>query len=122
MAEVAEDPAREERIGMEAIVDAYGAEERSLGWYCYLDAKLAFPFRAECISKRTTSPLKVSEKVEVISMAPEEECERDMFVIVKWRGEELGVPLAQLKGIKLDEDSEEAIADWHYWVARGYEF
>jgi hypothetical protein len=29
----AKDNAREERIVMEAIVDAYGSEERAMGWY-----------------------------------------------------------------------------------------
>ncbi len=29
--------AREERITMEIIVDAYGSEEQAMGWYCYLD-------------------------------------------------------------------------------------
>ena len=33
---------------MEAIVDAYGSEERSMGWYYYLDNKLKFPFKARC--------------------------------------------------------------------------
>ena len=28
--------AREERIEMEVVVDAYGPEERAMGWYCYL--------------------------------------------------------------------------------------
>lgn len=27
------DEQREERIGMEIIVDAYGAEEQAMGWY-----------------------------------------------------------------------------------------
>src|SRR5690348_5684420 len=31
------DPIREDRIHNEAIVDAYGAEERAMGWYYYLE-------------------------------------------------------------------------------------
>lgn len=31
---------REERIGMEIIVDAYGPEEQAMGWYYYLEEKL----------------------------------------------------------------------------------
>lgn len=30
------DPIRETRIHIEAIADAYGPEERALGWYYYL--------------------------------------------------------------------------------------
>ena len=31
-----ESPDREERIEMEIVVDAYGAEKRAMGWYYYL--------------------------------------------------------------------------------------
>ena len=41
---VEKDEAREYRITMEIIVDAYGPEEQALGWYCYLEDKLRFPF------------------------------------------------------------------------------
>ena len=33
----------------------------------------------------------------------------------------LAVPLMQLEGIGVDEEAQQAIADWHYWVDRGYE-
>jgi hypothetical protein len=39
MANVKEDPDREERITMEAIVDAYGTEEQAIGWYYYSNSK-----------------------------------------------------------------------------------
>jgi hypothetical protein len=42
MSKVKQDPEREERITMEAIVDAYGAEEQAMGWYYYLDDKIQF--------------------------------------------------------------------------------
>jgi hypothetical protein len=45
-----------------------------------------------------------------------------MFVDVRWSGRTLAVPLAQLEAIDADRETQEAIADWHYWVARGYEF
>ena len=51
------DETREERITMEIIVDAYGSEEQAMGWYCYLDEKLNFPFFAKCIAERATSAL-----------------------------------------------------------------
>jgi len=34
------DEAREERIIMEVIVDAYGPEEQAIGWYNYLDEQI----------------------------------------------------------------------------------
>ena len=67
------DEAREERIQNEAIVDAYGPEEQALGWYCYLEDRITFPFKARCISSRTISPLRVVEVVEVLEMAGEDD-------------------------------------------------
>jgi hypothetical protein len=55
-------------------------------------------------------------------MAPEDECEHEVFVMTRWNRRDLAVPLAQLVGVRVDEETEQAIGDWHYWVARGYEF
>lgn len=122
MDRVPKDEEREERIANEAVVDAYGPEEQALGWCYHLEMKMLFPFRARCSVERLTSPLRVGDKVEVTEMAPEDECEQEMLVLVRWRGRDLAVPLAQLEGIAVDDDTAEAIADWHYWVARGYMF
>jgi hypothetical protein len=40
------DPDREDRIHNEAIADANGPEEQVMGWHCYLDDKIRFPFQA----------------------------------------------------------------------------
>ncbi|MBN2563792.1 MAG: calcium-binding protein [Phycisphaerae bacterium] len=114
--------AREQRITMEIVVDAYDESERAMGWYCYLENTLNFPFTARCCAKRAISPLKVGDDVEVIGMAPGEECEREMFVMIRWDRDRLAVPLAQLKAVKTDRETGTAIEDWHYWVARGYCF
>ncbi len=112
---------RKHRITDEIIVDAYGPEEQAMGWYYYLEDKLGFPFRAACMAERAISPLSVGEKVEVIGMAPETECEHEMFVQILWQERTLAVPLAQLKPVpQADKDTKEAIADWHYWVDQGY--
>ena len=106
---------------MEIVVDAYSPEEQALGWYYYLDSKLRFPFRAQCIAERVTSPLASSDQVEVTGMAPEEECEHDMLVMIRWERRGLAVPLSQLEGVDVDDETRQAIEDWHYWVARGYQ-
>ena len=59
MARLKENKARERRIEMEAVVDAYNSEERAMGWYYYLEERLKFPFKARCKSKREISPLRV---------------------------------------------------------------
>ncbi len=116
------DEDRENRIHMEIIVDAYGEEERAMGWYYYLDGQLSFPFTAQCTVRRAISPLMVGDEVEVIRMGPQEECEREIFVTIRWEREGLAVPLSQLEVIHADEQTEEAVEDWLYWVRSGYHF
>jgi hypothetical protein len=112
----------EDRLHMEIIVDAYGPEEQAMSWYYYLRDKLSCPFVAECVATRAISPLRKGDKVEVIGMAPEDECGHEMFVEIRWERRKLGVPLAQVKpGRSTDAATKEAVADWHYWVERGYE-
>ncbi|MBM0743956.1 calcium-binding protein [Phormidium sp. CLA17] len=115
------DEEREERITMEVVVDAYGPEEQAMGWYYYLQDTMQFPFTATCISKRRRSPLKESATVVVVGMAPENECDREMFVEIDWEGDTLAVPLIHLQAPAADADTQQAIADWHYWVNQGYE-
>lgn len=111
---------REERIAMEIIVDAYGPEEQAMGWYYYLEDKLQFPFTALCSARRAISPLQVEDEVEVIRMAPEEECENEMFVTIRWKKGGLAVQLVAINST--DEETKQAIDDWHYWVRMGYKF
>lgn len=122
MSKVERDEAREQRIEMEAVVDAYGEVERSMGWYYYLEGKLTFPFSARCVTKRAISPLTAGNRVKVMRMSPEEECEHNMFVTVLWKKKRLAVPLSQLEATDADDDTREGVADWHYWVRRGYQF
>jgi hypothetical protein len=117
------DEAREERIQMEIVVDCYNESERYSGWICYLEDKLEFPFRARCIAPRKASPLKSGEKVQIMGMLDEDWDEpSEIFVQARWQGRELGLPLAQLEGIEVSNHTAEAIADWHYWCARGFSF
>jgi len=121
MEQLPRDEQREERITMEIIVDAYGPEEQAMGWYYYLEDKLQVPFLARCTTQRAISPLLVGDEVEIVGMAPEEECEHEMFVLTRWERGTLALPLSQLEGIAVGERTRQAIEDWRYWVARGYE-
>ncbi len=40
----------------------------------------------------------------------------------EWQGRNLGVPLAQLEGIEVSNQTAEGIADWQYWCGHGYCF
>jgi hypothetical protein len=122
MREVPTDKTCERRITMEIVVDAYTESERAMGWYYYLEGALQFPFRARCIRRRIVSPLRRGDEVEVMRMAPAEECEYEMFVVIRRERHRLAVPLSQLEGIKIDRRTLQAIEDWHYWIKKGYEF
>jgi len=86
MRKPAKDPLREDRIQNEAIVDAYGPEEKAMSWYYYLENKIRFPFQAKCIVARLVSPLKRGETVEVRRLAPEDACSTDILVLIRWQG------------------------------------
>lgn len=117
-----QDKQREQRIQQEIVVDAHNAEEQAMGWYYHLEAQLSFPFRAKCIAPRAISPLRKGQEVEVVGLAPAEECEREMFITVTWDDRTLAVPLAQLQTTQANKATRQAVEDWHYWVDQGYEF
>jgi Calcium binding len=123
MAMMEQDPDREERITMEIIVDCYDAGEQYMGWYCYLEDNMKFPFPALCVEKRGKSPLKAGQEIEVIGMAEGEDYEQEMFVKIIWDVDDtLDVPLSQLQAPEADRKTKEALEDWHYWVDQGYGF
>ena len=113
---------REDRFTDEVIVDAYGEEERAMGWYYYAADNIAFPFKARCALKRSTSPLKAGDVVEVTGMAAEDDCMQELMVLIKWDDEDLAVPLIQLESPGSTGLTRQVLADWKYWVNRGYTF
>ena len=115
------DEEREQRITMEIMVDAYTPQEQAMGWYSSLEDRLQFPFVARCIAERGISPLRVGEEVEVVGMAPEAECQHEMFVLIRWERRPLAVPLVQLEGAAVDDQTRQVLEDWQYWVVQGNE-
>ena len=110
------DEAREERISMEIVVDAYDEEEQTMGWCGYLEDTLEMPFRARCCKERAISPLKVGDEVDVVGFAADE-CTREMFVEIPWEPKPtLAVPLSQLEVVRGSKATRQAVEDWHYWV------
>jgi hypothetical protein len=116
------DRTRERRILDEIVVDAYGPEERAMGWYCFLEDKIAFPFTAKCVAERSVSPLKKGEEVEVLGLAKEDDCMAEIFVLIRFAGRKLGVPLSQVEAVEGKLETREAVEDWHYWVTMSYTF
>jgi hypothetical protein len=113
MAKAKRDPQRERRIQQEIVVDAHDAQEQAMGWYYYLEEQLRFPFPGKCIAQRAISPLHRGQEVEVVGLAPAEECEHERFVMVTWEQPTLAVPLAQLEAIPADKATQQAVEDWH---------
>jgi hypothetical protein len=123
MRQIAKDKTREERIADNVTVDAYGSEEVLSGWICYLEDSLAFPFEAECIEERKISPLLKGEKITALELLSDDmNIDSEFFILIEWSGRKMGVPLAQLKPLKADKETKQAVEDWQYWKARGYEF
>ena len=113
MKKIPENKAREERIANEVTVDAYGSEEVMVGWLTYLQDNLACPFEAECIEEMKISPLREGEKVTVLELIDaDENLGGDFFVLTEWSGRKMGVPLAQLKPLKGEKETKQAIEDW----------
>ncbi len=115
------DGMREDRIARAIVVDAYTPEEVALGWYYYLEKTLQFPFPARWLSS-SSATLAEGEAVEVIGMPPEETCDRAIYVLIAYDGDELTVPLMNIQAPTGDALTQQAIADWHYWIDQGYVF
>lgn len=61
--------------------------------------------------------------VDAVGMADEDECQREMFVNIRWDGDTLATPPAQLDQADVeDNDTIQTVEDWHYWIEMGYEF
>ncbi|ACC82355.1 calcium-binding protein [Nostoc punctiforme] len=126
MPNVEADENREHRIKTEIIVDAEDKEDRAMGWYYYLEEALNFPFMAKWTKKGRKSGSSEEKEVEVLGMAPDDECLKDMLVEVAYiNGKDEDVysaKLSEIAAIDADSETQEAIADWLYWIARGYKF
>jgi len=126
MPNVEPDENREHRIKTEIIIDAEDKEERAMGWYEYLDDTLNVPFLARWTKKGRKSTSVEEKQVEVLGMAPDDECLKDMFVEVVYpdgKDEDVfSAKLSEIVAIDADSETQEALADWQYWLARGYKF
>lgn len=110
-------PAREQRIIDAILVDVYNPDERAMSWYYYLQDKLTFPFMARCAVQRSVSPLTLGEEVEVVGLPNQRDCMREMFVLIRFAGRRLGVPLSQLEVAHGTQKTREGVDDWRCWAS-----
>ncbi|MDY6937071.1 MAG: calcium-binding protein [Cyanobacteriota bacterium] len=113
------DEERENRITDEIVVDCYDESEIAMGWYCYLQDRLEFPFEAEWFAAGKPR----SQLVRAIGMADEEECQTHMCVEIEYcEGEiedAISAPLEEIYPSGKSAQREEAIEDWRYWLEQG---
>ena len=123
MPKIKNDPDRESRIHNEAIVDCR-PEELAMGWYYYLQDKISFPFEGKIRKNRSISPFKKDEPVTVLDLEVEDECESEIWVKVQHKDPnlKLSIPLETVTPVSVNEETEEAVLDWHYWRDKGYSF
>lgn len=119
---VPKDQAMEDRIDFEIVVDAYNSDEAAMGWYYYLQNHMHFPFQVKASNLRGTSILKPGEIATVVSMADEDECMSEIFVMVEFGEYCFDAPLEQLQPVNASEQTQISIQTWHYWCARGYNY
>ena len=66
--------------------------------------------------------LKPGDHVTVRRILDAEDSRGPFSAIITWKGDELAIPLSQLRVVNASTELTEALADWCYRVARGYEF
>lgn len=112
-----EDPERENRIAEEVLVDTYDIYEEMAAWEAYLEDSISFPFLAHWGDPDS------GEEVEVLGFDNNNECDTNIFVKVRYQNgedvDELSVLLVEILPIEVDEESQQAIEDWCYWVDKG---
>ncbi len=118
------DKNREDRIVIDVLADIHDQAEQSLSWYVYLQNRLSFPFKAQWLTQGVVAATN-GQEVEVIGMATEAECEKEMMVKIRYQDDsgvdEFAVPLTDIQAIAPDADTAEAIADWRYWIEMNHE-
>ncbi|KKI98146.1 calcium-binding protein [Prochlorothrix hollandica] len=111
------DPDRENRIAEEVLVDTYDLYEVIAAWFTYLEDRLSFPFQAHWGDPDN------GDTVMVRDFDEDNECDTNVFMKVVYDDgeveDEISILLTDLFPIDADEESQRAIADWHYWVAQG---
>ena len=116
------DEQREQRLA-QLVAGANDEYERISAWYGYLEEHVRFPFHATCTVAWPGSPLRWHEQVAVVDLADVDDWEDQAWVTLGADRQGVDVPLSQLQPLAAtDAATKQALADWQYWVARGYHF
>jgi hypothetical protein len=105
------------RIFEEIIVDCYQLSDFQKAWYHYLDEYIMFPFQADVLVRINNSGEYKIKTIDILALADEAYCAKDMFVKAETWGEYeyFYLPLSVLQNIQGAESTKQAIGDWQYW-------
>jgi len=120
MERIEKDKEREDRIAFDVIPDCHDEEEVAMGWYYYVGENISYPFKARCIKEEVGSPLKQDGIVTVTDISSDSDSRKGIRMLIELLDRTFGVPLAQLEPVDANEATQQIVADWHYWVGRGY--
>ena len=107
---------------MEIVVDAYDEDERAMGWYNYLEDKLDVPFRPGASRSGRSRRWRWATRSRWSACRRRTSASGRCSSRSAGARAKLAVPLSQLEVIEADDETRQAVEDWHYWVAMGYEF
>jgi hypothetical protein len=122
MATIGKDGVREFRIANKILAAAQEGEEAALAWYYHLEEIFRAPFTARLRAPQSGAPLNEGDTLTVLELADVAACREQIMITADYNGQPFTIPLAHLDPLDADEETTEAVADWHYWLARGYEF
>jgi hypothetical protein len=109
------DEAREHRIDYEVIVDCYDDYEVNMGWYCYFEEGLKFPFDATV--QLALRGGKTEEKaVKIVELKSGNEDRPLKLGIVEGTSERVQyISPEAIISVKTTDENLEVLNDWLYW-------
>lgn len=113
------DTNHQKRIDYEIIVDCYDDYEQVMGWCTYLEDNIQLPFQAKYVKNLGITSLMLGTIVEVIAIDIDEEVEYinefEVMIEAKFKNKVYSLPLSAIKAVHSDQETKQAIMDWHYW-------
>jgi len=115
------DTNHQHRINSKILSDCYDAYQQGQGWTLYLLDNIACPFQAEYKgnSKLSIKPNQTMTVLELVNSVYASEDDLECFmakVEVEIAGVFYEVPLEDLKIIEADKDTQQAVADWQFYI------
>jgi len=107
------------RIDYEIIVDCYDEIEINMGWFCFFEETLTFPFKATALLKKLDGSPE-NKEVKITGLASDEEGFTGQDFNLEMEIGEYLYPIAysKLSNIKGSDENLEAFQIWNFWIAK----